>query len=251
MAQNTDNRFSYRLLFFDTLDSTNNYAIKSINDGMARNGMTIWTSRQTQGKGQRGKRWESPPDKNIAMSVILNPNPNVPNQWALSALVAQVTATYISRLLLSDKIFVKWPNDIYINDKKTSGILIENIFRGMTWEYAVVGIGINVNQTYFDQTLSKATSLYLSSGNIFDKEKIVVDIRNGILNAMLHFDFEQTMLTYNQLLYKKNQIVVFTDKLNRKIFKALVKEVSKEGQLILETENGIRQCDFGSVEWHI
>ena len=106
------------------------------------------------GKGQRGKIWTSEKDANIILSIVINPEPlQLSQQFQLSACVAVAVNDFFTKYAgMQTKI--KWPNDLYWQDRKAGGILIENIVSTHqliinNWEWAIIGIGININQTSF------------------------------------------------------------------------------------------------------
>ncbi len=143
----------------DSVDSTNNYAIEKIKHGFGINGKAWFANDQWGGKGQRGKTWESEPGKNIILSITSKPNPLfAENPFYFSALVAATCRNFIAGLT-STPVKIKWPNDLYINDRKAGGVLIENIYKGNSWEWAVIGIGININQIEFGSENNK-TSIF-------------------------------------------------------------------------------------------
>lgn len=238
------------LYYFDTLDSTNNYAMRLIDDGMAQHGNVIWTMNQTTGKGQRGKTWVDSPD-NLKFSLIIQPKITSEHIFHLSMLVALTITKYLKNILDEKcKIKIKWPNDIYINDKKTAGILIENTFRGALWNFAVIGIGLNVNQTRFTEELTNATSLKKESQQTFDLLEIIHDLRSGILNELIDPNNKEKVLEqYNAHLYLKDHSVYFKNLKTKEQFEAFVIEVKASGKLVLLRPTGIEEYDFGSLEW--
>jgi BirA family biotin operon repressor/biotin-[acetyl-CoA-carboxylase] ligase len=251
LAQNAENTFPKWLHYFDTINSTNNYAMRLVDDGMAQHGTVVRANHQTEGKGQRGKKWANSAD-NIMMSLVLKPEISPERQFGLSMAVALTLANYLQTIFGQWQVAIKWPNDIYINDKKTCGILIENIFRGMNWAFAIAGIGVNVNQEEFPEELPNATSLYLESGQRFDLQEMVTDIRTGILNNLRQLDdkaFPELLRRYNQLLFRKNKEVHFADRSNNRNFEAFVQEVNADGRLVLLTHKGIEHFQFGQLEW--
>lgn len=225
--------------------------MQRIDDGLAQQGEVIWASHQTLGKGQRGKKWENDAG-NVMMSLILKPVIAADRQFVLSAAVAFTIAKYLQTLSDQWQVAIKWPNDIYINDKKACGILIENIFRGMHWAYAVVGIGLNANQSSFPEDLHLATSLAMASGKNYDLLELITDIRSGLLNCLLHLypnRYQGLLSDYNQLLYKRNKETTFRDRASDRHFEAYVQEVNAEGQLVLLSHRGIEQFNFGELDW--
>lgn len=242
------------LNYFDTLDSTNNYAMSLVDDGMAQHGLVVWTKHQISGKGQRSKVWIDD-ENNLKFSLIVKPTIQPDHIFQLSMLVALTITQYLQRILPNNaKVKIKWPNDIYINDKKTAGILIENTFRGNHWNFAVIGIGLNVNQTEFPPELNNATSLKMESHQQFDLLEIITDLRSGILNELLHInskDQKEILNSYNEHLFKKDDCVHFKNLKTGKVFEAFVTEVTATGTLMLLTPTGVEEYEFGSLEWQI
>jgi BirA family biotin operon repressor/biotin-[acetyl-CoA-carboxylase] ligase len=134
-----------------SVDSTNNYALAQIHANMAQPGTCYFAHEQTSGKGQRGKSWATERGTNIILSIVLKPDFSQPfQQFQLSACAAVAARQFFSQYD-GDSLKIKWPNDIYWQDRKLGGILIENIIRsqgpgGGTWDWSVVGIGLNINQ---------------------------------------------------------------------------------------------------------
>ena len=152
----------------DTVDSTNNYAMAKVHAGMARHGMVWFTREQTAGKGQRGKSWKSDKGKNIAMSLVLEPGRlQINDQFHLSAAVA-ISCFEFFAAFAGEETKIKWPNDLFWRDRKAGGILIENVLQGKIWKWAVVGIGLNINQTKFDKSILNPVSLKQITGKTFD-----------------------------------------------------------------------------------
>ncbi|ULT28943.1 biotin--[acetyl-CoA-carboxylase] ligase [Sphingobacterium sp. E70] len=123
-----------------------------------RRGHCHFSRRTVSGKGQRGSTWVSEPGKNLTTSILLKPHfLSIAQQFALSATVAIAVVNWLKRKTEQD-VTVKWPNDIYVGNKKIVGILIENKLKGNKIEASIVGIGININQVNFD-TATTITSL--------------------------------------------------------------------------------------------
>jgi BirA family biotin operon repressor/biotin-[acetyl-CoA-carboxylase] ligase len=232
----------------DTVDSTNNYAMGLIHAGLAQHGTVVLARHQSKGKGQRGKIWETAPGANLSFSIILQPTFLVPSQMFQLLAVTTLAAFLELEKRIGDEASIKWPNDLYWRDRKTGGILIENVIRGTQWQWAVAGIGINVNQTTFGQ-LQNPVSIKQITG----KETVVEELAHAIhRNLMDHFTaleekgFQHFFELYNQYLYKSGQQVQL--KKGSRSFTTKVNGVNKQGQLItgIETE----ECfDFGEVEW--
>jgi BirA family transcriptional regulator, biotin operon repressor / biotin---[acetyl-CoA-carboxylase] ligase len=157
---------SGQLIHFDVLDSSNNYAMQRINEASAVHGDIILTDRQIAGKGQRGKSWLDTPGESLLMSLIVAPGFELSEQAPFLAAVALGVYEAVRGHIPHRCPGIKWPNDILIGDKKAAGILIENVVRGSSWQWAVIGIGINLAQRSFPKDLPNATSLQLEGGQV-------------------------------------------------------------------------------------
>ncbi len=229
-------------------DSTNNYAMQSIKKGSAHHGACFFAYNQTSGKGQRLKEWISKPGYNILLSVVLNTLPLKVNQLFEISVITAIAAHDLFSFYALSGTFIKWPNDIYFGDKKAGGILIENLIKGNIWQFATCGMGLNINQTDFPESL-KAISLKQITGRTFDVIHLAKQFCNNLqkrYNQLLNNDFEELLKYYNSLLYKKNELVKL--KKENIAFNCTIKEVNKYGQLITEgSENNM--FNFGEVEW--
>lgn len=233
-----------------TVDSTNNYAMEKLQTGEVQHGTAWFAHSQTAGKGQRGRQWFAQAGQNITMTVALHINAlPVSGQFYLSAAIALAGYDLYSRYAGSESC-VKWPNDIYWNDRKAGGILIENVLRGNNWQWAVVGTGININQAAFDNNAGRAVSLKQITGKDHDVIALAKELRGYELKRyeQLLNDKDRILDDYNAVLYKKGQRV----KLRKEniVFEAVVKEVMPDGRLQVEGA-AWEYFNFGEVEWVI
>jgi BirA family biotin operon repressor/biotin-[acetyl-CoA-carboxylase] ligase len=165
----------------------------------------------------------------------------------LSATVALACYDFYKKYA-GDETRIKWPNDVYWRDRKAGGILIENVFRGADWLYAVVGIGINVNQIAFDPSLPNPVSLKQITGKDFDAAEMGKELCQALENryqAIQTGGIDSIMQQYQQVLYKMHQPV--TLKKGTILFETTIRGVSDTGRLL--TKDVIeREFDFGEVE---
>lgn len=229
------------------VDSTNNYAMAQIRAGLAKHGDAWFALEQTAGKGQRGKGWQTEPGANIILSLALQPRwLQVSQQFHLSAAVALGCYDFF-RALAGDETSIKWPNDIYWRDRKAGGILIENLLSGDSWQYAVVGIGININQAIFPEGLVNPVSLRQITG----REWVVLDLVKELCRC-LQERYQQLEKTkdfpadYNRVLYKRGETVRL--KKENRLFDALLKGVEETGELVVEAGTEER-FGFGEVQF--
>ncbi len=230
------------------VDSTNNYAMACIKNDGAKHGSAWFAHAQTAGKGQRGKRWEALRSENILLSLAIKPHSiRVLRQFELSAGMALATIDFLNNHIAGFKI--KWPNDIYWGDTKAAGILIENVIKGKNWQWAVVGIGININQVTFDSSIKNPISLKQITGNNYNTVTLAKELCNYIQKRYLQLKFkpfEEMLQQYNCALYKLNKEVLLKE--NNKINKYFIKRVTETGLLVAEdSEKKIKE--FREAEW--
>ena len=251
-----------------SIDSTNKYAMGLIHENVltegqneAQHGTSIFAHEQTAGKGQRGRIWASEKGSNIALSILLNPYPlRIQDQFQLSVCVATSLYEWFMKYA-GEETKIKWPNDLYWRDRKAGGMLIENVIgssvleaqssESAIWKWAVVGIGININQSFFPAHLSNPVSLKQVTGKNFEPVELAKDLCLVIeknYQLLIAGMFERLFNSYQTHLYKKDEKVKL--KKDSRVFETTIKGVSKNGQLI--TEHSVEErFDFGEIEWII
>ena len=248
---------NYAFAILDSVDSTNNYAMAQAHAALSKHGDAFFARRQTGGKGQRGKGWQTGNGENIALSIIAEPKHlQVAEQFKLSVASALGCYDFFSRYA-GDETFIKWPNDIYWRDRKAGGVLIENVIgkdktskkNDSVWKYAVVGIGININQTVFDNELKNVVSLKQITGKSFDVVVLAKELQAMVLkriDSLAEKSFDNLLAQYNACLFKRNTVV----KLRKgKIeFDTMINSVTAKGQLYT-TDTIDNFFVFGEVEW--
>ncbi|MEY4867967.1 MAG: hypothetical protein RIT36_866 [Bacteroidota bacterium] len=217
--------------------------------GQTSDGAAYFALDQYQGKGQRDKTWNSKPGENIILSVIKDCSGfHLNNQFQLSVAVALACFDFFSAYA-GDETRIKWPNDIYWRDRKAGGILIENMVKSDRWGKAIIGMGININQTTFDTIEGKPVSLKQITGKSFDPISLAKELCQHLEHRFLVLEnkpFDQLLSAYNDQLYKKDELVPF--KRNNIQFQAKVNGVDKDGHLLIMhgVEERIR---FGEITW--
>jgi BirA family biotin operon repressor/biotin-[acetyl-CoA-carboxylase] ligase len=244
-----------------TVDSTNNYAFSQIHAGLAQHGTAMFAHEQTAGKGQRGKKWVSPADSAITLSLVIKPAPlALTQQFQLSACVAVSVLEWFNSYA-GEHVKIKWPNDLYWKDRKAGGILIESIVNSResgvrnpesqvaNWQWAVIGIGVNINQESFPPDLPNPVSLRQITGRRFDTVEMAKELCTVFdrwFARLTHEGFETIYEKYISSLYKLNQKVKL--KKGSRVFEATIKSVSADGKLIIV--HGVEEeVEFGAVEW--
>ena len=247
----TGNPVGFKFIELQSVDSTNNYAMAQVHAGLAISGTVFFAHDQYAGKGQRGKSWIAEPGENIMMSILLQLQFLSPNrQFELSACIALACHDFL-RKYLANETTVKWPNDLYWRDRKAGGILIENILQGNHWAYAVVGIGININQAHFPEPAKNAVSIRQVTGKTHDTVTLAKELCLFIENRYSRLpseSFNKLLEEYQAALYKINQPVQL--KKEGKLFNTVIRGVDATGRL-LTSDSADGAFDFGTVEWII
>lgn len=230
-------------------DSTNIYATEQVQANMAAHGAAFFAYHQYAGKGQRGKTWDTEPGTNIILSVVLDSSfLLITQQFHLSVMIAVACHDFYSRYALEET-KIKWPNDIYWRDRKAGGILVENLIRGSKWQWAIAGMGININQTDFPPHAKRAVSLKQITGKQYDVPALARELCTCLEERYRQLQaggFEAQLAYYNQHLFKRNEVMKL--KKDTISFNCTIKRVSPNGELLVE--GGIQdRFQFGEVEW--
>ncbi len=238
------------LTILTSVDSTNNYAMGMVRDGLAKHGEAWFSYEQTHGKGRRGKMWKAEKGKNIISTIVVSTRfLTVYQQFYLSVAVSLACLEFYKKYA-GDETKIKWPNDIFWNDRKAGGILIENVVKGNDWQWAIIGIGININQTEFSvDGVFVPVSLKQITGREYDVIALANELYEMVMkkyDALKNNQFDKMLIEYNQILFGLDKKVKL--KKDNIIFETTVKGVSEQGQLI--TYDTIkRQFGFDEVEW--
>lgn len=168
----------HNMLYFEDLDSTNSY-LKKLSEDEVSHGLLCLTDRQTRGRGQYDKSWESEPGENLTFTIAFKPRESgrfhIFTMVCAKAIVDEIEKEY------GLKSYIKWPNDIYVDEKKIGGLLTESTFSGNKIDRLLVGIGLNVNQQTFPQHLKdKAASLKQLTGEELSREELLARILSRI-----------------------------------------------------------------------
>lgn len=219
------------------VDSTNSYASELLRQIRPSEGTIIYTFNQENGRGQRGHKWLSEPNKNVAFSLILHPAfLNIKEQFLLTKTVSLAVADLMAEMLknFDFQIKIKWPNDIYAEGLKIAGILIENNISENKIQSTVIGIGVNVNQIEFDHSL-KATSLKSLTEVEYDLQQLTERLCEFLEARYLQLKTnkrEQIDQDYLRRLYRYGEWKKYSA--GNKDLIGKIKGVSAEGKLQVE-----------------
>tara|TARA_B100000963_G_scaffold64231_1_gene52188 strand:- start:677 stop:1408 length:732 start_codon:yes stop_codon:yes gene_type:complete len=199
----------FKIIKINAIDSSNNEIKRLYHKKLDINGLVVWAKNQTNGRGQGSKKWFSQPNENLLFSVFLNmENLSFSSHICLN-LITSLSVKKVLTLHGINNVFIKWPNDIMSVNKKISGILIENLYKGKKLMGSIIGIGINVNQINFPKVLN-ASSMKIITNDTFNLEKVLykfLDIFRYNLNT--YKDFELLRKEFNKSLFRKNKLIEF------------------------------------------
>tara|TARA_B100001173_G_C15987705_1_gene547515 strand:+ start:182 stop:931 length:750 start_codon:yes stop_codon:yes gene_type:complete len=221
-----------------SVDSTNNYAAKLLNQTKVPFGTVIMAHYQTNGKGQRNTIWSSNGGDNLLMSVLLDLSfmPSEKIFFLSKSIALAIRAAVVD--VIGIESHLKWPNDVLIDNKKIAGVLIENQWNNSNIVSSVVGVGLNVNQVDFQESFS-ATSLKKITNKNYNVDnilKVLCKKLNKYYNQLASLNFDNIDIEYHQHLVNYNKFCEFEE--NNILFNAKVKGVNQQGELMLEFTNG-------------
>ncbi len=229
--------------------STNGYASEQLREANPSDFTVYLAESQLQGKGQKGNSWESESGKNLTFSIILRPYfLPIPQQYLLSKVVClgivQMLSTYI------EGVHIKWPNDIYVHDKKICGILIENQIRGMELASSIVGVGLNVNQEMFLSDAPNPISMKQLTQTTYKLNEVLQELLLSVQAYYEKLKDSKNISTINaeflKHLYRIGEWHCFT--CGNELFEGRIDGVNEIGQLQLTHKNDGQQRVYNFKE---
>ncbi|ARV14959.1 biotin--[acetyl-CoA-carboxylase] ligase [Polaribacter sp. SA4-12] len=238
-----------KIIKLDAIDSTNSF-LKNLSLTSALENLTVVvTQKQSKGRGQQESSWISEPYKNLTFSVFISLNDVkiIHRRYLNFAISLSIYNVLFDKKI--SKLSIKWPNDILSANKKICGILIENSFFGDKIKSAIVGIGLNVNQEIFPNSLPNVTSLKLETKITSDLDVLLNDILIELQNNIKLLEskyFHLLEKQYLDVLYKKNIPTMFKNSKDE-IFMGFISGVSDDGNLQIQLEDD-SIAEFGIKE---
>lgn len=227
------------IIKLDAIGSTNVYLKSLLANLNLENFTVVVADNQTAGKGQRGAVWSSEPSSNLTFSVLVKDLLiGIEEIYDLNVGVSLSVFEAIKELGI-ESLSIKWPNDILADNKKTGGILIENIIKSNGDIFSVVGIGINVNQEDFGN-LSQAASLFTVSGKKYDREvlmNVVLKKMRYYFNALRNGHKKKVWQEYHDNLYRLAIPSAFELQSGERIM-GIIQNVSQQGTLVVLLDSG-------------
>lgn len=214
-------------------------------------GSLVWTDYQSAGKGQDGNHWESEAGMNLLFTAVYYPDFLDPaRQFLLSEMASLAVHGLLTALLLHRKVFIKWPNDIYVGDKKIAGILIRHSLKGNHLQRSLIGIGLNVNQAAFSPALPNPVSLKILTQQTFSRENLLeelIRIMTRLYTALRAGEFATYERQYLAALYKLNEKASY--RINGKVVPGFIRGVDMLGSLLLESGGEAKAYGMKEVEY--
>jgi BirA family biotin operon repressor/biotin-[acetyl-CoA-carboxylase] ligase len=235
----------------DSVDSTNNYTATLIS-GNVPEGTVVITREQTAGRGQRANSWISEAGKNLTVTYVLRPKfLRISDQFILNKAIALAVNKAIQHFVPHADVQIKWPNDIFLQNKKVAGILLETSMQGGHIVSCLAGIGINVNQQHFQAISGNPISLIEVLGKVLNLDDLL-DVLSENLEVIYLLlksgKFGSIDASYNDLLWKKDEMHTFYQE--GIPFNASVKCVDEQGCLhIINEQNQELTIVHGAVQW--
>ena len=226
-----------KIIKLDAIDSTNSYLKKLLNKKTLDDLTVVVSKHQTQGRGRNGNIWSNKPSLNLAFSIYKRFSDfEIDKKFMLNVISSISVYETLKKYNLFD-LTIKWPNDIMTEDKKISGILIENNIRGKKIKHSVIGIGININQSKF-KNLPNATSIFIETGKLNSVETIACELQKILEKNFNLFKINENELikNYNSLLYKKNETSNFSANDMSK-FQGNIIKVGIDGKITIRVSN--------------
>lgn len=242
------------IVHLDSTPSTNAYILDLLKSSRPGEGLLVIADTQSAGRGLEDNSWESEPGKNLTISVLLYPRFLPPDkQSILSMAIALGVYDLVHSKVNSQPVSIKWPNDIYIGDRKVCGMLIQNSVLGSVFENSVAGIGLNVNQEKFLSDAPNPVSIKMVTGREFSLGETLDQLCRWLdsrYSQLRMGDRKGITEEYLSLMYRLNEWHIY--EIRGIAAEAKIVGVNLYGHLQLEERNGSRwECDVKEVKFLI
>lgn len=239
------------LTHLKSVTSTSDYLQEKMRTEKVDEGTIVWAEYQTRGRGQRGNRWEANEGENLMFSILLYPEIKVTSSFSLLQAVSLAVRDTVAEYGIED-VTVKWPNDIYVGERKVCGMIVDqSVYDGMITD-AIAGIGLNVNQKGFPEEFVNPISMSIASGKIFDREEVLLRLRAKLMaryNMVLNGDREDLEKDYLRHLFRYGEMSIYVDAESGEEFEGMIVGVTDDGKLKIETATGEKRYAFKEVRY--
>ena len=242
-----------KIFHFDEINSTNVYLYDKMAEKSDISDMVVAALYQTAGRGMDKNRWESEAGKNLLFSIALNVNfLEAENQFKISQAVSVAIVETLSQFIDNQQLYIKWPNDIYFDDKKLVGMLIQNTVEGRMMGVSIIGIGLNVNQLEFLKDIPNPISLKMISGKEYDLENLLNLLTTNIKDAVESLRFIENQEEINRKYISRSyRFGKWADYLHQNQVKSMkINGFDKYGRLLLQDREGAEiVCDVKELQF--
>lgn len=239
--------FGRKLFIYDSIDSTNACAKTFANKGVEE-GTVVIADHQTAGRGRFGRTWLAESGSSLLFSVIVRPTFNADTIGLLPFFAAVGIASAIETIT-GMRCECKWPNDILLSEQKCCGILMESISQQNKIDYAIIGIGLNVNQkNFFGDLEGKATSLSNECGREFDRRNVFYQIMSSLESHYTDVskgDFNTVLMEWKARATIFGKRITLTQTAD--VIDGIAIALAADGGLVVETETCQRVFHAGDV----
>lgn len=243
-------RIGSNRILLDEVNSTQDFANQYLSQNADSHGVAIISRFQSKGKGRFDKHWNSNAGENFTGSILLNaPDLLHAHNFGLLHMAVSLAVSETLQTFLSQPVYIKWPNDILVNTKKISGILIHLKWLGNRLDKIICGIGINVNQKSFSDVLNQATSIFLVSGRQVDLNhlaNVLFDQLNRFYTLVSHGPIVELVNQYHLNLYGMNDQISFL--LDDCEYFGTIKQVGLDGKILIEYSKGFEWFDIDQIK---
>ena len=232
--------------YMPSCHSTNEVA-RDLLQSHAKEGTVVITDDQFDGKGRAGNQWEAFPGQNLTFSLILRPTFLLPKAQFLITVALSLAIKDTLEEILPGDVKIKWPNDIYFNNRKIAGLLIENVLRGSHYDSCIAGIGLNVNQINFPENIN-ATSVKLATNQEWDLNIVLNKLLHhiGLYYAQLKEHNKDLSQQYHRSLLGLDEARKF--KAHGKEFTGIIKGTDEFGRLLVKHDSNVMVFQHKEVQ---
>jgi BirA family biotin operon repressor/biotin-[acetyl-CoA-carboxylase] ligase len=236
----------------NSIPSTHLFAEELLKHRSPPNGTVVSADFQEAGKGQQDKSWFSDPGKNLLLSIIFYPKNLHPSKLFLMnmAVCLAVRKTITAFYPLPEYVQIKWPNDIYLHNKKISGILIKNSINAHKVQNSIISVGININQPSFPDALPNATSLFLHLFKDSDRKRVALTLFSELEKYLACLELSESPLEqeYLECLWGLHQDFSFWVKNKNEVLKGSIQGISETGALMVASSSERKLFHFNHGE---
>lgn len=241
----------WKIIKLEDCDSTNSYAKELRKQGLLEGRTAIMSGWQTKGRGQATNSWFSEKNQNLLCSICLKVSIPASEHFILNVFTSLTLIELLGKYDIKGSI--KWPNDIYVDNQKIAGILIENSLMGAQITETIIGIGLNVNQQNFPDTIPNPVSMHQLKSRTFDLQEILTALLHILEKAFAQEEQPMRQQAFNSYLlnlYKLNTWSLY--RTNDQNFEGRIIGVKPDGRLIIETDGGkLKLFEFGEISFLI